>query len=162
MTKKSGMNDSPASRKITALTVIFSGCFAVVMQQNRLQNQGLYLQAPCFNKAAVLLHQPKCSFHFWFESLQCEESNFHLKRPKIFTKFASTHSSGASWRAFVKVATLELRVVKVVQVIEGPDAVAVAEQAFANVRANEFRAAGDEKIHAVTLTTRAEGVEFMK
>jgi hypothetical protein len=33
------------------------------------------------------------------------------------------------------------------------------EQPFANVRANEARAASDEKIHAATLTTPAPTVE---
>ena len=56
-------------------------------------------------------------------------------------------------------AALDLRVVKIVEVVEGPDAVAVMEQAFANVRADEARAAGDEKIHAATLTTEGETVE---
>jgi hypothetical protein len=37
--------------------------------------------------------------------------------------------------------------------------VAVVEQAFANVRADEARAAGDEKIHAATLTMPAPAVE---
>ena len=54
---------------------------------------------------------------------------------------------------FAEVAALDLRIVKIVQVIEGPDAVAVAQQAFADVRADEARAAGDEKIHGATLTT---------
>jgi hypothetical protein len=37
--------------------------------------------------------------------------------------------------------------------------VAVAEEAFANVRADETRAASDEKIHTETLTTEAQAVE---
>src|ERR1039458_7982696 len=51
---------------------------------------------------------------------------------------------------FAKIAALDLRVVEIVQVVEGPDTVAVAQQAFANVRADEARAAGDEKIHPAT------------
>jgi hypothetical protein len=38
-------------------------------------------------------------------------------------------------------------------------ALAVAEEAFANVRADEARAAGDEKIHGEKLNGRGEGVE---
>jgi len=53
-----------------------------------------------------------------------------------------------------------LRVIKIVQVVEGPDAVAVAQQLLANVRADEARAAGDEKIHDSTLATAARRVEF--
>jgi hypothetical protein len=34
-----------------------------------------------------------------------------------------------------------------IEVVKRPDAMAVAEEAFANVRADEARAAGDEKIH---------------
>jgi len=60
---------------------------------------------------------------------------------------------------FAKVAALDLRVVEIVQVVEGPDAVAVAEEAFANVRADETRAAGDEKIHGQKLTIRTWIVE---
>ena len=57
---------------------------------------------------------------------------------------------------FAEIALLELRVVKIIEVVKRPDAVAVAEEAFANVRADEARAAGDEKIHGQTLTiTRA-------
>jgi hypothetical protein len=37
--------------------------------------------------------------------------------------------------------------------------VAFAQQSFANVRADEARAAGDEKIHATMLTTPAPTVE---
>jgi hypothetical protein len=37
--------------------------------------------------------------------------------------------------------------------------VAVVEQPFANVRADETRAAGDQKIHSATLTTPAPAVE---
>ena len=55
---------------------------------------------------------------------------------------------------FAEVAPLDLRVVKIVQVVEGPDAVAVAQQPFANVRADEARAAGDQKIHGRKLTSQ--------
>ena len=48
---------------------------------------------------------------------------------------------------FPQVALLELRIVKMIEVVKRPDAMAVAEEAFANVRADEARAAGDEKIH---------------
>jgi len=65
----------------------------------------------------------------------------------------------AECRNVRKRATFDLRVVKVIQVIERPDVMAVVEQAFANVRANEARAAGDEKIHTATLTTLAPTVE---
>ena len=41
-----------------------------------------------------------------------------------------------------------MRVVKIVQVVERPDAVAVVQEPFANVRADEAGAAGDEEIHA--------------
>jgi hypothetical protein len=37
--------------------------------------------------------------------------------------------------------------------------VAVVEKALANVRADEARAAGDEKIHGQTLTISGRGVE---
>jgi hypothetical protein len=37
--------------------------------------------------------------------------------------------------------------------------VAVAQETFANVRADEARAAGDQKVHAQTLTTGARPVE---
>ena len=40
-----------------------------------------------------------------------------------------------------------------------PRRLAVAQQPFANVRADEARAAGDEKIHGKTLTTGAQSVE---
>jgi hypothetical protein len=40
--------------------------------------------------------------------------------------------------------TLDLRVVKIIQVVESPDAVAVMEEAFADVRADESRAACDQ------------------
>jgi len=46
-----------------------------------------------------------------------------------------------------------------VQVIERPDMVAVVEETFANVRADEARAAGDEKIHGQTLTISEQSVE---
>jgi hypothetical protein len=46
-----------------------------------------------------------------------------------------------------------------IEVVERPDAMAVAEKAFANVRADEARAAGDEKIHGQTLTISGLGVE---
>ena len=60
---------------------------------------------------------------------------------------------------FAEIALLELRVVKIVQVIERPDSMAVVEKAFANVRADEARASGDEKIHGQTLTITGQGVE---
>jgi hypothetical protein len=60
---------------------------------------------------------------------------------------------------FAEIALLELRVVKIIEVVEGPDAMAIAEEAFANVRADEARAAGDEKIHVQTLTISGQGVE---
>jgi hypothetical protein len=59
-------------------------------------------------------------------------------------------------------AALNLRVVEIIQVVKNPDAMAVVEQPFANVRADETRAAGDEKIHAATLTTPAPPVEHTK
>jgi len=58
-----------------------------------------------------------------------------------------------------EVGALELRIVKIVQVIERPDAVAVAEQPFAHVRADEARAAGDEKIHGRKLNRGGRSVE---
>ena len=60
---------------------------------------------------------------------------------------------------FTKIAALDLRVVKIVQIVESPDAVAVAQKALADVRADEARAAGDEKIHAAKLILRAGSVE---
>ena len=60
---------------------------------------------------------------------------------------------------FAEVAALELRVVKIVEVVERPDGMAVAQEPFANVRADETRAAGDQKIHGRTLTIRARAVE---
>ncbi len=60
---------------------------------------------------------------------------------------------------FAEVAALKLRVVESVQVVESPDAVAVVQQAFANVRTDEARAAGDEKIHGRKLTGNGRSVE---
>jgi len=60
---------------------------------------------------------------------------------------------------FAEVALLEPRVVKRIQVIKRPDVVAVAQEPFANVRADEARAAGDEKIHGRTLTISGRSVE---
>jgi hypothetical protein len=48
------------------------------------------------------------------------------------------------------------------QVVKRPDAVAVAQESFANVRADEARAAGDEKIHGQTLATAAGSVECLE
>jgi hypothetical protein len=48
---------------------------------------------------------------------------------------------------FFQIAPLELRVIKRIEVVERPDVVAVVEEPFANVRADEARAAGDQKIH---------------
>ncbi len=60
---------------------------------------------------------------------------------------------------FAEVALLEGRVVKVVEVVEGPDAVAIAEEAFANVGADEARAAGDQKIPWPDANNRGGAVE---
>src|SRR6185369_517088 len=45
------------------------------------------------------------------------------------------------------VAAFELRVVEVVEVVEGPNVVAGMKQPLADVRANETSASGYEKIH---------------
>ena len=58
-----------------------------------------------------------------------------------------------------EIAPLELRVIKRVEVVERPDGVAVAQEPFANVRADEARAAGDQKVHGQTLTTGTRPVE---
>ena len=58
-----------------------------------------------------------------------------------------------------EIGALDLRIVKAVQIIKRPNAMAIAEQAFANVRADETRAAGDEKIHDRKLTSDGESVE---
>ena len=58
-----------------------------------------------------------------------------------------------------QVALLQLWVVKIVEVVKRPDAMAVAEEAFANVRADEARAASDEKIHGGKLTSGGRSVE---
>ena len=58
-----------------------------------------------------------------------------------------------------EVPAFELRVVKRVEVIEGPDGVAVMQQPFADMRTDEAGAAGDQKIHGETLATSAPGVE---
>ena len=63
---------------------------------------------------------------------------------------------------FAKVAAFELRVVMIVEVIERPDGVAVAQEPFANVRTDEARAAGDQKIHGRTLTIRSAGCRVRK
>jgi hypothetical protein len=47
-----------------------------------------------------------------------------------------------------EIAAFELRVVGNIEVVERPDRVAVVQQALANVRADETRAASDQKIHA--------------
>src|SRR5215472_3973637 len=60
---------------------------------------------------------------------------------------------------FPEVAALDLRVVKVVQIVESPDLVAVAEETFADVRANEAGAAGDQKIHGRKLAGQTRSVE---
>jgi hypothetical protein len=58
-----------------------------------------------------------------------------------------------------EIRALELWIVKVVQVVKRPDAMAVAQESFANVRTDETRAAGDEKVHDATLTIGAGSVE---
>ena len=55
---------------------------------------------------------------------------------------------------FANVGALQLRIIEIIQLIERPDAVAVVEQPFANVRADKARAAGDEKIHGEKLTSQ--------
>ena len=65
----------------------------------------------------------------------------------------------ADRRNFAKVLLLNPRIVKIVQVIKCPDAVAFAQQSFANVRADEARAAGDEKIHGRKLNRGGRSVE---
>jgi hypothetical protein len=46
-----------------------------------------------------------------------------------------------------QVAAFDLGIVKRIQVVNGPDAMAVLEQAFTNVGTNEPGAAGDKEIH---------------
>jgi len=57
------------------------------------------------------------------------------------------------------IGALELRIVKVIELVECPDGMAVVQEAFANVRADEARAAGDEKVHGTKLNRWGEGVE---
>ena len=58
-----------------------------------------------------------------------------------------------------EIALLDLGVVKIVQIIESPDLVALAEKAFADMRANEARTAGDEKVHVRKLNSNGLRVE---
>ncbi len=58
-----------------------------------------------------------------------------------------------------EVAAFELRVVGSVEVVERPDRVAVVQEPFANMRADEAGAAGDQKIHARKLIISGRGVE---
>ena len=58
-----------------------------------------------------------------------------------------------------EVPAFEFRVVEIVEVIERPDGVAVVQQPFANVRTDETRAAGDQKVHGQTLTIGGRSVE---
>ena len=57
------------------------------------------------------------------------------------------------------IGALELRVVEIIELVEGPDGMAVVQEAFAHVRADEARAAGDEKVHGARLNRCGEGVE---
>ena len=61
-----------------------------------------------------------------------------------------------------EVPAFELRVVIRIEIIKGPDRVTVVQQAFANVRPDEAGPAGDQKVHAETLTIRAGSVERVK
>ena len=65
----------------------------------------------------------------------------------------------AERRDFLEIFFFDRRAVERIQVIQGPDGVAIAQQPFANVRADEARAAGDQNIHARTLTTEGQAVE---
>jgi len=60
---------------------------------------------------------------------------------------------------FAEVAAFELRILMIVEVIERPDGVAVAQEPFADVRTDEAGAAGDQKIHGRTLTMSKRTVE---
>ena len=60
-----------------------------------------------------------------------------------------------SWRF----RAFELRVVKWLRSSNAQTRVAVAQQPFANVRTDETRAAGDQKIHGEKLATSARDVE---
>jgi hypothetical protein len=62
----------------------------------------------------------------------------------------------------VQRAALDLRIVKIVQVIKSPNAMAVEQQAFANMRADEARATRDEKMHGAKLISPSETVERVK
>ena len=81
-----------------------------------------------------------------------------------FKRFGSPRGTGLviPWGKhldIVEVSAFEFRVVEIVEVIERPDRMAVAQETFTNMRANEARAAGDQKIHAQTLTTGGRTVE---
>ena len=58
---------------------------------------------------------------------------------------------------FANISALELRIVKRVQVIERPNAVAALKQPFTNVRADESGATGYKEIHGRTVTKTHEG-----
>ena len=51
------------------------------------------------------------------------------------------------------------RIVKIVQVIQGTYRVAVIQQAFADMRADESHSAGNQNIHGVRLTGSRSAVE---
>ena len=61
---------------------------------------------------------------------------------------------------FAEIAAFDLRIVKVVKVIVGPNGMARAEQTLAHVGTNKTRTAGDQKIHGGKLNSRAADVEF--
>src|SRR5205085_11769882 len=58
------------------------------------------------------------------------------------------------------VGLLDPRIVKVVQIVEGPDRVAVAQQPFADVVADESCAAGDQEIHVTIMECNVECSRF--
>ena len=59
-----------------------------------------------------------------------------------------------------QIAAFDLRIVKAVKVIVGPNGMARAEQTLAHVGTNKTRTAGDQKIHGGKLNSRAADVEF--
>ena len=58
-----------------------------------------------------------------------------------------------------EIMPFEVRIVEIVEVVERPDGVAVMQQPFANVRADEARAAGDQEVHGQKLTGSGRSVE---
>ena len=59
-----------------------------------------------------------------------------------------------------EVGLLDLRVVKIVEIVEDPNGVAVAQQAVAHVIADESGAAGDQEIHGAIMEFQVSSSKF--